>query len=79
MDVVLIILTKYNYTDSCPTGAIRLVGAASNRNQGTVELCYENIWGSICSASWSTADAGVACKALGFYGNNDLFRLQLIY
>ena len=35
-----------------------------------MELCYENIWGSICSTSWSTTDAAVACKALDFYGNN---------
>lgn len=33
-------------------------------------MCYENTWGAICSTSWSTIDAAVACKALGFFGNN---------
>ena len=49
----------------CANGAIRLRGG-SNRYEGRVEICNNNAWGTVCDDSWSTSDANVACKQLGF-------------
>ena len=55
------------FLDTCQTGAVRLV-ASTFTSQGTVEICYENIWGSVCSTSWDSNDASVVCKQLGYNG-----------
>ncbi len=48
----------------CTQGAIRLQGGTSN--QGRVEICNGNTWGTVCDDLWGTADAQVACRQLGF-------------
>lgn len=49
----------------CQNGDIRLQGGA-NSNQGRVEVCNENRWGSVCDDAFGTIDASVACRQLGF-------------
>ena len=48
----------------CQNGGIRLQGG-SNTNEGRVEVCNENRWGSVCDDGWNAADAMVACRQLG--------------
>ena len=51
----------------CNQGSIRLVGGSSS-NQGRVEVCNSNEWGTVCDDSFSTNDANVACRQLGYSG-----------
>ena len=53
----------------CTHGDIRLVGSrsgVSSSTQGRVEVCVNNRWGTVCDDSWSTFDARVACRQLGY-------------
>ena len=53
------------YLIACVTGAVRLVGG-SNAREGRVEICNNNVWGTVCDDSWSPFDAIVTCRQLGF-------------
>ena len=60
----------------CNQGAIRLQGGTST--QGRVEICYNNIWGTVCDDFWGTIDAVVACRQLGI-PNSSNFNHDLQY
>ena len=49
----------------CNDGQLRLAGGNVD-NEGRVEICLNNEWGTICDDNWSTNDANVVCGALGF-------------
>ena len=49
----------------CTDGAIRLADGPTSY-QGRVEVCLNQEWGSVCDSNWTTADANVACRQLGF-------------
>ena len=48
----------------CEDGDVKLVGGI-NELEGRVEVCYNNLWVSICHSSWSFQDGNVVCKKLG--------------
>jgi hypothetical protein len=50
----------------CAQGDIRLQGGFA-AGQGRVEVCNENVWGTVCDDAWSGVDAAVACRQLGFF------------
>ena len=52
---------------SCSNGDLRLSGG-NVINEGRIEICINNVWGTICDDYWSDADANVACRKLGFSG-----------
>ena len=55
---------------NCSDGDLRLSGGETEY-QGRVEICINNLWGSICYSSsrygnyWNVDDGRVVCRALG--------------
>lgn len=59
----------------CQDGAVRLAGGASPF-EGRVEICFNETWGTICSHSWSSFDARVVCRQLGFISEGNAQQLS---
>ena len=49
---------------NCETGDIHLVNG-SLESEGRLEVCVNQLWGTVCSRSWDYRETRVACKQLG--------------
>ena len=45
----------------------------ANESEGTVEICIDRLWGTICDTSWGSPETKVVCKQLGFVAFGKLF------
>ena len=63
---LLYALAIYFDTAPCATGQLQLAGG-NIPNEGRVEICIRNnVWGTVCDDSWSSIDATVVCRQLGY-------------
>ena len=51
--------------EPCTTGQLRLAGG-NIANEGRVDMCINNDWGTVCDDSWGSPDATVVCRQLGY-------------
>ena len=65
---------------ACNDGDIRLVNGA-NELQGRVEICHNNVWGTVCSNYPSPSNSenfgNLICKKLGYQRTGILFFLNM--
>lgn len=59
---------------TCRDRDIRLIGGTY---QGRVEVCYNNVWGTVCNSGWNDVGAQVACRQLGLTSGGSYFILKL--
>ena len=57
---------------ACEYGDVRLVGGGFS-NEGTVETCFNNVWGQISDSGWTDGDATVVCNQLGHSGGSKYY------
>ena len=38
-----------------------------------MEICYDNVYGTVCDDQWGPLDATVACRQLGFSDAGNLY------
>ena len=68
VSVTTFVTTNHPYNSvaaPCSTGPLRLVGG-NVPNEGRVEICLNDVWGTVCDDGWSTTDATVVCRQLGY-------------
>ena len=50
---------------SCNNGDVRLTNG-SNKDEGRVEVCFGEEWGTFCDNFWDRREARVICNQLGY-------------
>ena len=63
---------------TCAQGDIRLQGSNSS-DSGRVEMCLNNIWGTICDDLWGATEARIACIQLGLPSTSKCGRIFCIH
>ena len=62
--IYAIILASVAQSD-CTAGSVRLLNGSTN-NEGRLEVCVNNEWGTVCATSWDRRKTTNVCKQLGY-------------
>ena len=68
-----IISTQLNSL-ACMDGEVLLYDGSHlspNLTEGTVLVCYNNTYGTVCDDLWDELEARVVCSTLGYSGNGN--------
>ena len=57
--------TNYFPIAGCRHGDVKLVDGSSS-NEGRVEICINNQWGTVTDDGWNSNNAKVVCQQLGY-------------
>ena len=49
-----------------------------NLTEGTVLVCYNNTYGTVCDDFWDELEARVVCQKLGYSGNGNTIKELLL-
>ena len=60
-----LVMLTHDEISGCIEGEVRLV-EGSIPLEGRVEICKNNMWGTVCHTGWASIDAKVVCRQLGF-------------
>ena len=71
LNPVILFFVQCMSTVLCNDGDIRLVGGTLEE-EGRVEICINEVWGTVCDDFFTTADANVACGQLGYSKYSEL-------
>ena len=47
-------------SEDCESGEVRFVGGA-NSLEGRLEVCVNEVWGTVCDEGWRSIASGVVC------------------
>ena len=67
-DAVVVCQAQSTMSSNCSYGDIRLVNG-SNQLEGRLEICINNVWGTVCSRGFTADDAETVCNQLEFSFN----------
>ena len=67
-DATVVCQAQATEMSNCSSGDIRLVNG-TNELEGRLEICINNVWGTVCSQGFTADDAEVVCNQLNFLFN----------